>query len=188
MVKSYVGQSHGNIKGVKELVAKEPRLVNAAWDWQGGDWETGLGAASHVGNRDIANFLLDNGARIDVYAMAMLGQTELVKAILKTYPKTHAVPGPHGIPLISHAIYGRDPADDVFALLLAAGADVNQPTYGGMTPLMSAASVGRVEIVQQLLDHKSDPSLKDNKGKTALDHARNRKREKVVAILEKLTP
>jgi ankyrin repeat protein len=187
MVKSFVAFSHGNFKGIKELLAKEPQLINASWDWINGDWETGLGAASHVGNRDIAEFLLDKGARINVFAMTMLGHTDMVKIILKTYPKTHAVRGPHGIPLLSHAIYGREQAADVFALLLENGVDVNQASNAGQTPLMAAASLGRVEVLQPLLDHKADPNLTDKKGRTALEYARGRKREKAATILEKVT-
>ena len=57
-------------------------LANAAWDWGGGDWETGLGAAAHMGRRDIAELLLAHGARIDVFAAAMLDQVEIVRAML----------------------------------------------------------------------------------------------------------
>ena len=36
---------------VKELVGRQPALAKATWDWGFGDWETSLGAASHVGHR-----------------------------------------------------------------------------------------------------------------------------------------
>ena len=55
---------------------------NAACDWGGGDWQTGLGAASHVGRKDIALFPLEHGARMDIFAAAMLGQVEIVSTIL----------------------------------------------------------------------------------------------------------
>lgn len=187
LVQQFVGSSHGNFKGVKELLAKEPQLVNASWDWVNGDWETGLGAASHVGNRAIAEYLLEHGARINVFAMTMLGHTEMVQTILKSFPKTHSVPGPHGIPLLSHAVFGREKADDVFKLLVKNGANVNQQSNAGQSALMAAASVGRVEIIQKLLDQKADPKLTDNKKRTALDYARARKREAAVKLLEKVT-
>ena len=60
--------------------------MNAAWDWGGGDWETGLGAAAHVGRRDIALFLLDHGARLDVFAAAMLGYLDVVQAAVAARP------------------------------------------------------------------------------------------------------
>ena len=160
-------------------------LINASWDWTNGDWETGLGAASHVGNRAIAEFLLDKGARIDSFAMAMLGHTDMLKAIAKSYPKFHTVAGPHGIPMLSHSIFGRDHADDCFEWILKSGADPNQTSNSGQTPLMAAASVGRVEIIQTLLDHEADPTLKDKKDRTALDYARSRKRDAAIKLLEK---
>ncbi len=110
LVEEFVGVSHGNFERVKELLAQEPALVNATWDWGGGDFETALGAASHMGNKAIANFLLENGARIDIFAAAMLGKLEIVKAALLAYPDAIDIPGPHGIPLIDHAEAGGEGA------------------------------------------------------------------------------
>src|SRR5207302_9357168 len=63
LVNEFVLKAHGDLGIVKQLLQEEPELVNAAWDWGGGDWETGLGAASHVGRRDIAEHLRAHGAR-----------------------------------------------------------------------------------------------------------------------------
>jgi len=92
-------------------------LVNATWDWGGGDFETALGAASHMGEKDIANFLLENGARLDIFAAAMLGRLEIVQAALQAYPAALKTPGPHGIPLIVHAQQGGENAKAVLAYL-----------------------------------------------------------------------
>jgi len=62
LVKEMVAVSHGNIARVRELVQQHPELAKAAWDWGYGDWETALGAASHMGNREIAELLLAHGA------------------------------------------------------------------------------------------------------------------------------
>ncbi len=43
MVQEFVGNAHGDLNRVQELLQQEPALVNACWDWGGGDWETGLG-------------------------------------------------------------------------------------------------------------------------------------------------
>ncbi|MFN8382618.1 MAG: hypothetical protein U0V02_11790 [Anaerolineales bacterium] len=117
LVEEFVGVSHGNFERVKELLAQEPALVNATWDWGGGDFETALGAASHMGNKAIANFLLENGARIDIFAAAMLGKLEIVKAALSLYPDAIDTPGPHGIPLIDHAEAGGAEAKAVVEFL-----------------------------------------------------------------------
>jgi hypothetical protein len=62
LVKDVVGLSHSNLAHVKEMVQRHPALAKASWDWGYGDHETALGAASHVGQRAIAEFLLENGA------------------------------------------------------------------------------------------------------------------------------
>lgn len=86
LVHEIVLKAHGDLARVQELVAQEPALVNAAWDWGGGDWETPLDAAAHVGRRDIAEYLLANGARFDLFAAAMLGELAVIKAVLAIHP------------------------------------------------------------------------------------------------------
>lgn len=117
LVQEFVGNAHGNLDRVKELLAQEPALVNATWDWGGGDFETALGAAGHMGRKDIADFLLEHGARLDIFAAAMLGKLDIVKAALTTYPDAINTPGPHGIPLIAHAKAGGDGAKSVLDFL-----------------------------------------------------------------------
>lgn len=117
LVEAFVGNSHRNLGEVKRLLAREPALVNAAWDWGAGDWETGLGAAAHMGEREIALFLLQNGARLDVFAAAMLGYVDVVRTILAEHPEMRDAKGPHGIPLIVHAQKGGEAAREVVGLL-----------------------------------------------------------------------
>ncbi|MFT3895829.1 MAG: hypothetical protein QM730_29775 [Anaerolineales bacterium] len=117
LVHEFVGNAHGDLNRVKELLAQEPQLIHAAWDWGGGDFETGLGAASHMGRKDIAEFLLENGARFDLFAAAMLGKLDIVRAALTAYPKAIQTLGPHGIPLIAHAQAGEDGAKEVLEYL-----------------------------------------------------------------------
>lgn len=117
LVQDFVGNAHGDLDRVKELLAQEPALVNSAWDWGGGDWETGLGAAAHMGRRDIAVYLLEQGARLDLFAAAMLGDLDIVKATLETYPEALNILGPHGISLIAHAQAGGNEAIDVYDYL-----------------------------------------------------------------------
>jgi hypothetical protein len=118
-VQSFVANAHGDFDAVQALVAEEPRLVNAAWDWGGGDWETALGAAAHMGRRQIALYLLEHGARLDLFAAAMLGYFDIVSAILSDFPEMHDAKGPHGIPLVEHARVGGADARAVLELLEA---------------------------------------------------------------------
>ena len=117
LVESFVANAHGDIEAVRELLASEPQLVNAAWDWGGGDWETGLGAAAHTGRRDIAELLLERGARLDLFAAAMLGNLEIVRAAADAFPAAVHARGPHGIPLVEHARAGGEAAREVLAFL-----------------------------------------------------------------------
>jgi len=117
LVQEFVGVAHTDLKRTKELLTQEPALVNATWDWGGGDFETALGAASHMGNKSIANLLLEHGARLDIFAAAMLGKLDIVKAALEAYPDAINTPGPHGIPLITHAQTGGEEAKAVFEFL-----------------------------------------------------------------------
>ncbi|MEW6086022.1 MAG: ankyrin repeat domain-containing protein [Chloroflexota bacterium] len=119
LVQEFVGVAHGDLNRVKELLAQEPALVNATWDWGGGDFETALGAAAHMGAKGVANFLLENGARLDIFAAAMLGNLDVVKAALAAYPESINIAGPHGIPLIAHAKAGGDDAKAVLEFLEA---------------------------------------------------------------------
>lgn len=115
MVRDFVANAHGNLERVLELLEQEPMLINAAWDWGGGDWETALGAAAHMGRKDIAGALLEKGARMDIFAAAMLGYVEIVRTMLQAAPEMRHGRGPHGIPLLNHAQAGG--ADAVVELL-----------------------------------------------------------------------
>ena len=70
-----------------------------------------------MGRRDIALYLLDHNARIDIFAAAMLGRIEVVQALVAAFPGIHKVPGPHGIPLIAHAQKAGKDAEAVFEFL-----------------------------------------------------------------------
>jgi hypothetical protein len=45
-----------------------------------------------MGRRDIAEFLLAKGARIDLFAAAMLGKLHVIKAAIAVFPKAHSCP------------------------------------------------------------------------------------------------
>ena len=117
IVQQFVGNAHGNFDAVKQALEATPSLLNAAWDWGGGDWETALGAAAHMGRRDIAMFLIERGARIDIFAAAMLGWIGVVQSIIENDPAAREAKGPHGIPLLAHAAAGKEQAQKVVEYL-----------------------------------------------------------------------
>lgn len=121
LVSEFVRKAHSDIDRVKELLAAEPKLVNACWDWGGGDFESGLGAAAHTGRREIALLLLDHGARLDIFAAAMLGQLDVVKTALTAFPHAAKALGAHGIPLLTHAKMGGELARPVYEFIESLG-------------------------------------------------------------------
>ena len=110
LVQAVVGASHFDFDRVRELVELRPELARAAWDWGFGDWETALGAASHTGRREIAEYLMSQGARANLFTFAMLGHLGAVQALIAAQPGIQSVPGPHGITLLSHAHAGGEKA------------------------------------------------------------------------------
>jgi hypothetical protein len=117
LVQQFVIAGHGDLVHVQSLLATTPQLINATWDWGNGDWETALGGAAHMGRRDIATYLLTQGARIDLFAAAMLGELAIVQATIAAFPAALDIRGPHGIALITHARKGGEPAAAVVAYL-----------------------------------------------------------------------
>jgi hypothetical protein len=117
LVQDFVIYAHSDLDMVKKLLEKEPALLNATMDWGNGDWETGLGGASHMGRRDIVEYLLERGARIDIFCAAMMGRLDAVKSFLALEPKLIDAKGPHGFTLHFHAQVGSKEAEPVLAYL-----------------------------------------------------------------------
>ena len=49
LVREFVVAGPNNLTKVKELFRTNPALLNACWDWGGGDFETALSGAAHHG-------------------------------------------------------------------------------------------------------------------------------------------
>jgi hypothetical protein len=113
--------SHFNLKRVQELVEARNSLARAAWDWGFGDWEDALGAASHMGNRPIAEYLISKGARPTLFSAVMLGQLDVVKAFIAAQPGAQRIRGPHSISLLAHARAGGESARPVLEFLQSLG-------------------------------------------------------------------
>ena len=117
LVKEFVVTAHGKLERTETMLAANPGLLNATWDWGGGDFETGLGGASHMGAREIALFLIGKGTRMDLFAAAMLGRLDIVRAGVAAFPAAAKSLGPHGIPLIQHARKGGSEAQEIVKYL-----------------------------------------------------------------------
>ena len=61
-----------------------------------------------MGRKDIVEHLLSQGARIDLFCAAMMGQLDAIKAVLTLQPALIDARGPHGFSLHFHAQVGGD--------------------------------------------------------------------------------
>jgi hypothetical protein len=116
-VKEFVSAAHTDLEKVKTMLLETPNLLYAAWDWGNGDFETGLEGAGHMGRKDIATYLIAQGARPNIFVQAMLGKTELVKQQLNLFPELLNAKGPHGFTLLHHAIQGGEEAKALLTYL-----------------------------------------------------------------------
>jgi hypothetical protein len=121
-VKEFVGVSHGKFDRAKEMLENDPQLLHASFDWGGGDFESGIEAAGHVGNKEIATYLLGKGARYNIYLACMLGHIDTVKNVLVFNPGLLNSKGPHGFTMLHHAQKGGEEAKAVTDYLVSLGA------------------------------------------------------------------
>lgn len=140
-VQEFVIAGHGNLARVKEMLAQHPELLEARSNLD----ETALGAAAHVGNRAVAEFLLSQGATHDICTAAMLADRAKVAELLAADPAAAQAKGAHGISLMFHAALGGDVA--IAEQLHARGAAVPDNT------IHAAAAHGHVDMARWLLDH-----------------------------------
>ena len=82
-VKDFVIAGHNDLEKLKSLLQEFPTLIYATWDWGGGDFETAIEGAGHMGNKEIANYLIEIGARTNLFVLTMLGKTQIVKSFIK---------------------------------------------------------------------------------------------------------
>ena len=168
LVREVVGVSHRDLKRVQELVERQPALARASIDWGFGDWEACIDAASHTGNKAIAEFLLANGARPTIFSAAMMGQLDVVKAFVAARPGVQRNLGPHGLTLMWHAKQGGPDAAPVVQYLTALGdADVSPTTMPLATPDRDAL-VGKYTYGSGPRDHFTIEVRRDMLGRDQL--------------------
>jgi ankyrin repeat protein len=118
---------------------------------------TPLMAAAYGGHADIARALLAKGAAID--PVDRLQKNAMVYA-------------------------AGQGSTEVVRLLLGAGVDPNAAYAHALTALMWAAGYGQSGTVEALLKAGARPDLRDDRGKTALDIAREGSFTETVRLLE----
>lgn len=180
LIREFVVASHGDLTRVKEMLAAHPALLRVEFDWGPGGREDGIGAAGHVGNREIAEFFLAQGVPLNICVSAMLGRLDKVNRFLTSDPALANARGAHGITVMfhaamsgdvriaetlrnhgckegfSHAIHGaiNFRREDMVVWLLANGATLmNVLDYQNKTPLARALETNQPMIADLLRQH-----------------------------------
>jgi uncharacterized protein len=176
-INQFVIFAHGNLAGVKEMLAADLDLINTRSNLD----ETALGAAAHVGNRMMAEYLLSAGAELDFPAAAMLGNIEWVTDRLQANPELAESSGAHGISVLFHAVVGGNL--DMVQLLLDHGADQSTITGPAATALNAAAWRGDEAMSAWLLERGARPDVLDFEGKTALQRAEEHGHQSIAGMI-----
>jgi hypothetical protein len=121
LVKEFVIAGHGNFAKVQAMLKDTPNLIFTKFDWGNGDYEAAIEGAGHVGDKEIANYLIDAGSRVTLYVLTMLGRTDLVKPVLEAYPSLITAKGPHGFTLLHHAKAGGKDGEQLYDYLQEKG-------------------------------------------------------------------
>jgi len=153
LVGKFVGACHRDPDTVRSILQENPGVVNASFNRGGGDWESGMEATAHMGRPDIADVLIEHGARKCIFWAAMSGEEAIVKAFVTGDPATVNTGGAHNISLMAHAaICGKV---SLTKFLKNNGARVDRKS------LEHAVRGNRVEMVEWIVDNGVDPKAKD---------------------------
>ena len=105
-------------------------------------------------------------------------RAELVELICQAGPVDQAVLGPVLVGAAANA------SIEVVESILRSGADIDsRHPRNEMTPLMGAASAGRIDMAQFLLDRGADRSIKTSRGRSAAQMAMTAARPELVKLL-----
>lgn len=176
LIDELVGAAHGNMARVQEILGAHPELVDAAARWG----ETPVQAAAQMGDRAMAEYLLEMGAPLDICTAAMLGRGDVIDAMLTADPTQAKAEGAHGLPVLYYPVAHGELA--IAERLLAAGALVNAGN-GIATPLHSAVMFNQPVMARWLLDQGADRGATDYNGQTPLQMADEKGLDEMVALL-----
>ncbi len=143
LVEQFVIAAHFNLPRVQDLYGQYPELLNERWAKFD---ESALAAASHTGQRAVAEYLLERGAPMVICTAAMLGRTDDVASFLRDDRSLANGRGAHGIPILFHAAMSGN--TDVTELLLAHGGG-----EGIDDALHGAVAYNHIAMLQWLLAH-----------------------------------
>lgn len=176
LVDEFIDIAHGQKRGsgdnltkVKGLVTKYPALVHAVHS--DGD-ETGIGAAAHMGEREIVQYLLVQGAPLDIATAAMMGWRDKVTGFLRQDSSQVKATGAHGCALLYFAALSGDTKIADMILEYGGTEGLKYPLQLRNRPsIHGAVSFGHLAMTQWFLDHGVDLTVRDYDDHTPLESA-----------------
>jgi ankyrin repeat protein len=177
VVEQFVTACHSDLVRVKALLAEHPSLLEARSKLD----ESGLEAAAHVNQRAIVEFLLSQGARLDLCTAVMLGRHDTVREMVESTSDLSGAVGSHGIPVMTFAAING--AVDIAQTLFGKGAPVDAAP-GVMTPIHMAVYMNRLQMVEWLIEHHANLDATVG-GDTPLQVAEKQKRVDVLEVFRR---
>jgi hypothetical protein len=178
VVDELVGNSHGNLVRVREILDIHPEALNLRAPWN----ESAIEAATQMGNKPIIEMLIGRGAPVDFFTACVLGRVDDVKAALEADPSRVNARGVHELPALYFAAIGGDIA--VAKRLLEGGGDINAKAESA-APIHGAVMGGSPEMVRLLLERGADPSLPDYQGRGARKLAEDLGRPEIAELFDR---
>ena len=176
-IRDFVVAGHGNLPRVRELLTECPALLNERYQWGENDSETAIQAAAQVGSVAVVEYLLAQGAPLEICTAAMLGRMTDVKQMLDQDPGLIKARGAHGIWLMSHAALGNNLP--LAKMLFERGA-----VEGMSLALGNAVTHGHYEMARWLIENgHPDLTWKNFEGKSLLTLAGERGDKAMLALL-----
>ena len=146
----------GRLDRVKALVTNNRSLASS----YSPDGFTALALAAYLGQKQVTEYLIANGADLNAVAKNPTGFTALTGATANNHT-------------------------EIAKLLVNHGANVNHRYEEGASPLMEASHYGNKELVEFFLEKGADPNARMKDGKSALGFAREKNHNVVIEILKR---
>lgn len=176
-IRDFIVAAHGNLPRVREMLIKNPGLLNMRHFWSESDSETAIQAAAQTGSVPVVEYLLERGAPLDVCTAAMLGRKENVQRMLAKDPARIEARGAHGIPLMPHAALSGNL--ELAKMLFECGA-----VGGASHALGNAVMHGDARMARWLLEKaKPDFSWKSYEAKSLLTITRETGDKEMLELL-----
>jgi len=146
----------GKLDRVKSLTKQNNSIVAK----YSPDGFTALALAAYLGQKEVTEYLIAEGANVNSLAKNTTGFTALTGAVANNN-------------------------NEIAKILVRRGANVNHRYEGGASPLMEASMNGNLELVNFLLDNGADINAKMKDGKSALTFAGEKNHVLVVEALKR---